>query len=288
MFRLAAVFLAALLFAAAGREAPSPAILHGTRSMPTDLEVAGKIAGVEFGGVRYVSYDDLLKLPQVAYTVSDDANFSGATQISGVPLEQLASAVGAAPDADLIVALCADKYHSHYPRDYMRDHHPLLVLKINGKPPAEWPRSHMGTPLAPYLVSHPAFTPSFHVLAHADEAQIPFGVVRIEFRSQSEVFGAIRPRGDAPPESKAEEGFRIAKQNCLRCHNAGDAGGQLAGLPWIAISAWATADPANFAKYVRDPKSVNPGARMPGNPEYDDATIEALRAYFATFTADGK
>jgi len=36
---------------------------------------------------------------------------------------------------------------------------------------------------------------------------------------------------------------------------------------------------------------VNPNAEMPAFPEYDDATMAALRAYFTTFTdatADGK
>jgi hypothetical protein len=51
------------------------------------------------------------------------------------------------------------------------------------------------------------------------------------------------------------------------------------------LSARATASPEYFAAYVRDPRSKNVHAEMPGNPGYDDATIGALAAYFRTFSA---
>jgi hypothetical protein len=35
---------------------------------------------------------------------------------------------------------------------------------------------------------------------------------------------------------------------------------------------------------VRNPKEKNPNAQMPSLPEYDDATLRALIAYFQTFT----
>jgi len=43
------------------------------------------------------------------------------------------------------------------------------------------------------MISHPAFAPSFKVLSHTDEPQIPWGVVRIEFPDEKSVFGAIAP-----------------------------------------------------------------------------------------------
>jgi hypothetical protein len=39
---------------------------------------------------------------------------------------------------------------------------------------------------------------------------------------------------------------------------------------------------------VRNPKSKNPHAEMPGNPDYDDATFKALLSYFQTFRSGGK
>ena len=63
----------------------------------------------------------------------------------------------------------------------------------------------------------------------------------------------------------------------------GPEGGTKAGRPWLVLAAWAAAAPEYFSAYVRDPKSKNANAEMPGNPNYDDATINALISYFRTF-----
>ena len=57
----------------------------------------------------------------------------------------------------------------------------------------------------------------------------------------------------------------------------------VARWPWLVLGAFASAAPEHFVAYVRDPKKENARAQMPGNPDYDDATLQALRDYFATF-----
>jgi mono/diheme cytochrome c family protein len=262
------------------------AALHETRSSRADLEVGGELAGLPSGTTRFITRDDLLAFPQVSYTVSDDANFRGPAQVSGVLLEELTRHLGAVPMSNLVVAICDDQYRAYYPRGYIAAHHPLLVLNINGQPPSGWPNDAEGHrfDMGPYLISHPKFTPRFKVLAHADEAQIPWGVVRLEFRDENAVFGAIAPRGPHAAEPAVQAGYRIAQQNCFRCHNMGREGGRKAGHPWLVLSAWAASSPEYFAAYVRDPKAKNLHTDMPGNPGYDDATIGALRAYFQTFS----
>ena len=261
--------------------------LHAERSSPSDLELGGELAGQPPGTTRYFTRDDLLRLPQVAYTVTDDANFTAPTQVSGVSLEELTRQLAAAPESDMLVAICDDQYRANYPQAYLTAHHPLLVLKINGQDPAGWPKdseSH-AYEMGPYLISHPKFTPAFKIFAHEDEAQIPWGVVRLEFRNEKTVFGAITPRGPQASDKLVQDGFRIAQQNCFRCHNMGEEGGTKAGHPWLVLSAWAAASPKYFADYVRNPRSRNPHAQMPSNPSYDDATTNALIAYFSTFTS---
>jgi mono/diheme cytochrome c family protein len=257
------------------------------RASPSDLELGGSLAGLPPGTTRYLTRDDLLMLPQVSYTVTDDANFTGPTQISGVLLEELNRKLAAAPESAMLVAICSDQYHANYPHAYIAEHHPLLVLKINGQSPADWPkdpethRSDMG----PYLISHSKFKPAFKILSQPDEAQIPWGVVRLEFRQEKMVLGTIAPRGPLATSELIQAGYRIAQQNCFRCHNMGQEGGMKAGHPWLVLSAWAAASPKYFADYVRNPQSRNPRAQMPGNPGYDDATIVALTAYFKTFSS---
>jgi mono/diheme cytochrome c family protein len=274
-------------------QVPTPAavdplpVLHVERASPSDLEVSGDLAGAPPGTTRYLTRDDLLTLPQVAYTVTDDANFTGPTQISGVLLEELTKKFTAAPESDMLVAICSDQYHANYPHAYVAGHHPLLVLRINGQPPASWPKdpeTH-GFDMGPYLISHAKFVPAFRIFSQPDEAQIPWGVVRLEFRDEKMVLGAIAPRGPQAADELVQAGYRIAQQNCFRCHNMGQEGGMKAGHPWIVLSAWAAASPKYFAAYVRNPQSRNPRAQMPGNPGYDDATLRALIDYFRTFSA---
>ena len=264
--------------------------VHSARLSPLDLEVAGDLAGLPPGTTLYVSRDALLTLPQTAFTATDDANFTASTQISGVPLKDLFQQLGAAPDADLIVAICRDQYNGNYPSAYIAAHHPLLVLAISGRPPAEWPKNAEvhGGDMGPYMISHPRFSPRFKILAHPDEPQIPWGVVRLEFREEKAVFGAIAPPGPRAAETAVLDGYRIAQQNCFRCHNMGREGGHKASRPWLVLSALAKASPDYFAAYVRNPLASNPDAQMPANPTYDDATIQALLAYFETFSSQGK
>jgi hypothetical protein len=63
----------------------------------------------------------------------------------------------------------------------------------------------------------------------------------------------------------------------------GKEGGTKAGRPWQVLAAWAAASPAYFTAYVRNPRSKNPQAQMPGMPGYDDKTLAALAAYFESF-----
>lgn len=271
--------------AQASSAADSTGILHATRELPSDLELGGELAGLPPKTTRYITRQDLLALPQVSYTVTDDPSFKdlGPTRISGVSLEELAKRFAAA-NADMVVAISDDKYRANYPRDYRTAHRPLLVLEINGKSPAEWPKSE-GSDMGPYLISHPKFTPRFKVLSHAEEMQIPWGVVRIDFRREKQVFGAIAPRGLHANDAQVQDGYRIAKENCFRCHNAGGEGGRKAGVTWLVVSTIAAGAPDFFMAYVRNPKSKSPQAQMPGNPKYDAATLHALAAYFKAFAA---
>jgi mono/diheme cytochrome c family protein len=265
---------------------PLPA-LRVERASPSDLEVSGDLAGLPPGTTRYLTRDDLLTLPQVSYPVTNDANFTGPTQISGVLVEELIRKLAMAPESDMLVAICSDQYHANYPRAYIAEHHPFLVLKINGQPPAGWPKdpeTHLND-MGPYLISHSKFTPAFKIFSQPDEAQIPWGVVRLEFRNEQKVFDAIAPRGPQAADELVQAGYHIAQQNCFRCHNMGQEGGMKAGHPWLVLSAWAAASPKYFADYVRNPQSTNPRAQMPGNPGYNDATIGALIAYFKTFSS---
>jgi cytochrome c2 len=274
---VAALIVAGTLLLSAQTAQHSP-LLHATRQAPTDLELGGAVPGAG----QFLSYQELLQLPQVAaFMTSHDSNFPTPARVDGVALDELRRLLGAG--GDMVVAVCKDGYRSNYPASYLAAHHPVLVTTVNGESQESWPKAENGAGLGPYVVANPGFTPSFKLLSHNDEAQIPFQVVRLDFRNESEVFGAIAPPGNFAPGSPVIDGYRIAQQNCYRCHNMGAEGGHMASLAWPVLAAMAKGSPEFFAKYVRNPQALNPHSRMAASPDYDDQTIAALRAYFSTF-----
>jgi mono/diheme cytochrome c family protein len=254
------------------------------RKNPTDLELGGDLAGAPAGETRYVSRQDLLARPQHEYMVDDDSNFAQPVKISGVLLDHILRDLSGAPTEDMVVAICDDKYRAYYPQEYLALHHPLLVLKVNGQPPSRWPKNH-GSSMGPYLISHPQFVASFRVLSNDEEAQIPWGVMRIEFRNERKLIGAIAPHGPDANSAAVQAGFRIAQQNCLRCHNLASEGGEKSGVPWQTLGVVAKASPLFFADYIRHPESKNPKTQMEGDPNFDDETISALTKYFVEFAS---
>ena len=288
LIRTSVILLSLISFVTAN--AQSLPAWHDKREHPTDLEVSGALAGLPPESTRYITREELLAMPQVSFTVTDDTNFTGAAKIRGVRLEDLARSLGASPASDMVVAICDDGYRANYPQAYLAAHHPVLVLEVNGQPPAGWPKDseEHKFDMGPFMISNPKFTPSYKILSHADQPQIPWGVVRVEFRDEKIVFGAIAPRGPHAQDREVQDGFRIAQQNCFRCHNAGREGGQKSGRSWRLLASIAAASPKDFSAYIRSPLAKNPDAQMPGNPQYDDATLAALTAYFRTFSGAAK
>jgi mono/diheme cytochrome c family protein len=290
--RIGFVSLAATIMLIAACPAPGTAAAQATstaraslaaklrvqRTSAIDLEVGGDLRGLPAGTTRYLTREDLLSASQAMTISADDGNFKKAAEVHAVPLQSLARDLGV-PATDMLIADCKDKYQAHFTRRYLADHHPVLVTDLNGASLRESRNYDYG----PYLIAHANFKPAFKVLAHSDEPQIPWGVIRLEFRGERAVFGAIAPRGPQAGQSAVQDGFKIAEQNCFRCHNNGAEGGLKSGVTWTVLAALAANSPDFFIEYVRDPKAKNPKTQMAASPAYDDATMRALVAYFRTF-----
>jgi mono/diheme cytochrome c family protein len=282
------IFCAALLGAAIPGTLSPRIPLAPQRNSPQDLEISGDVPGIPQGGKGFVGYADLSRLAQVTFTVKNDENFSNPVTLSGVSLDAIMAALGINGGKQLIAASADDGYEAHYTAEYRAAHRPFLVLRIGGQDPAKWPKGPNGENYGPYVISHPAFSPAFHVLAHKDEAQIPYGVMGLRFLDEAAVLKELRPPGAASAASPAMQGYQIAVQNCLRCHREGDVGGTKSPFGWPQMALIAQGNPSAFGKYVVRPNSVNPEANMPANPEYDAATIQALTAYFRSFAPGEK
>ncbi len=286
LFRLLCTLALTSRFISTAQDQPRQGIPHYKyRTSPSDLEVGGELLGLAPGQTCYVRYLDLLHLPQRKVLATGDANFGHPVHLSGVLLESLPKFLRAKPDAEMVTAMSVDRYKTNYPVSYLQDHHPLLILRIEGRPPSEWARSPEGPVLGPYIISHASFTPSFRVLAHTDEPQIPWGVVRLDIRREASVYGGIEPRGSKASQNSVHQGYIIARQNCFRCHNEHAEGGSKANRSWQVVARRSVADPEFFNNYVRHPDLINPASRMAPNPEYDSATLSALRDYFSLFAS---
>lgn len=283
------VALAALCGAASIRAAhsdpprPTHIAWHANRQSVSDLEIGGALAGLPREQTRFVSFSELARLPQETDVVTDDAGLGKSVRIRGIALERLPRLLGAANGAGMLTARCSDGYAAHYPQAYLQAHHPVLVLWLDGKPSAQWRVLSNGDSMGAYLVSHARYTPAFQVLSHKDEAQVPWGVVRVDFEPETVVYAPITPRGPHADDPAVQQGYAIARQNCFRCHDRGGEGGEKARRSWDVVARRAVTDPQYFDAYVRQPKRLNPASQMAASPGYDDQTLRALRAYFKPF-----
>jgi mono/diheme cytochrome c family protein len=280
-------FVGACLAVSAADSPSSGHLLQTSRSAPSDLEITGAAVKHTHDAIRYISYEHLLTLPQVTVTVTGDDNFRELPHeritVTGVYLDVLESSLGVDSNSDLVTAHCADGYRSDFTREYIQSHRPILALKIDGEPVKTWvAQTHTSNP-GRYFITHEAFRPSFSVLSYQEIPKIPAMVVRLDFGSSQPVFHAIAPHGDAATNPLVTVGFRIAQQDCYRCHNMGSYGGTKANRSWQTLGTYAATSPSAFERYIRNPKSVDPKSAMPANPEFDKPTVEALQAYFQTF-----
>jgi len=273
---------------------PRPTLLRDTRSSPTDLEIDKPGVG-EAGRTHFVSYESLLALPQVTATIvhpqqaeSYDDLPAGRWTVQGVALDVLTQQIGETLEGQWIEAICSDGYDAPLPSQYIAAHRPILVLKVDGMPLHAWAAKNRQYDPGPYLITYDNFVPAFHVLAHEQRAQKPSGVMRLKFQRETDVLRALAPLGPAAQEPQVVAGFRIAQENCFRCHNQGVYGGTKADRTWAKLGDRAGRDPAGFEAYIYAPLAIDPTAKMPGNPQYDAATVKALRAYFKTFAWGGR
>ena len=167
---VAITFLACHLQAASLESSASPQGL-------LDLEVVTLDAQGYPVTTLYYSYDQLLTLPTVTVKTARDPHTNTPATYTGIDLSNLFEAFGAEASLDVIGAKCADNSKYYYDGDYIARRHPMLLLKFDGKAPADWPTAQDGNPLGPYCVVHESFSPAETVYGYAEQPRSPYGVV---------------------------------------------------------------------------------------------------------------
>jgi hypothetical protein len=246
---------------------------------PLDLEVITLDSQGKPAKSVYYSYDQLLTLPAVTVKTELDPNTNRPATYTGIYISDLFEAFGANTLFDVIGANCSDGRKQYYDREYVDKHRPILLLKFDGKPPADWPNAEHGSWLGPYCVVHESFKPAETTYSYVEEPRIAYGVSTLELTNFNQSLGRFTPKktGNDPEVMK---GQKIAVGSCISCHKLGNAGGHRTDASWRMLAERVLNSRDYFRKYVTDPRSMNPQTGMPAHSTFDDKTFNALEACF--------
>ena len=238
------------------------------------------------GETRYVTWEDLRALPTTQIALPDEFG-KGPRTLRVLFLSDLERALPLLPGADCLLATCKDLYASVYTDAFVKAYRPFLVLELDGKGPKDWPPAGLKYNPAPY-----AITVSTTLVPLAREVldllhKKPWSVVSIEVADYSEKFSGAYSEAWAHLSPDAQAGRAIWINSCASCHPGpnGTFGGSKSGLAFPAVAAIAGYAQPTFRHYVRDPKSVNPTAKMEAHPHYTDAQLDELIAFITAGNA---
>jgi cytochrome c2 len=277
----------ALLFLVASAVTGRALELHADRASPFDLELTGKLTGVPAGGTRYVRWTDLRAMPTSKLNMNGEF-VDGPQTLTVIFLDELWKALPVAPGADSVLATCGDGYASVFTSGFISKYRPFLVLEINGKGPVDWPPPGLDFNPGPFVITESSdLVPS--VVTYRDvEHKKPWGVAKLEFATYAERYQALYSGRWASPTPAAADGREIWINSCASCHAGpkGTFGGTKAGRPFEVIAAYAGYARPFFVKYVRDPKSLVPCAKMEPHPHYSDEDLSNLISFITAGQED--
>lgn len=216
----------------------------------------------------------------------DDPVYGGKKSFDGFPLREVLALGGLRPDAaadraDEIVFTAKDGYSPNTSFENVRAHDAVLAYREHGSKGAPFGLVAQGkakiSPAPFYLV----WTEG-KAMEHA--APWPYQLVRIEAVKFSEKYAKLYP-ADAKPDSSVMKGFRVFKNECLRCHSinlqGGDIGPEL-NAPRNVTEYW---DEKTLKSFIRDAASFRYKSKMPGFPQLAAADIDAVVDYFRAMKA---
>ena len=108
-----------------------------TRTSSQDLEVFDIRADGSVSAPRYYRYEQLLTLRLVTVKTAKDPNTQQPATYTGVYFNDLISGLQSSAEQTVLGANCYDGYQQYYDPDYDEKHHPIFLLKYDGKAPAE-------------------------------------------------------------------------------------------------------------------------------------------------------
>lgn len=235
---------------------------HAARQSALDLEILDRPP-------RYVAWADLYRdLPRRALTLRGEFG-SDPVPVEAALLADVQRGLNE-NRADVVIARCSDGYLSVFSRTFIARYRPVLVLTLNGLPPAQWPPPGMKNNPGPFLITvAEELAPGVGRLPDISHKE-PWSVVSLEFGREEALFAALAP---AEPAAR-----RLWINSCASCHAGppGVPGGARSGVAFATLQADARQRPDFVRRYVQAPRSVNPAARMEPQPDDTGPALGAL------------
>jgi cytochrome c2 len=261
--------------------------LHASRTAATDLAVTGQLAGLAPGEVRYVTYADLRALPTTTLTLTEGF-LKGPRPVTALFVSDFVKALPTTALADCVLATCNDGYASVYTNAFIAQYRPFFVLEIDGQGPASWPIKGVTVyNPGPYVITvSPELAPAAATYLDLGHKK-PSGVVTVEIGHFAERYAGDYTGAWEHLSAKAIAGREIWINSCGSCHpgpGSGGFSGTKSGRPFPVLVAYAAYAQPYFKKYVRDPKSLSPSAKMEPHPHYTDEQLDQLIAFITAGT----
>lgn len=268
------------LASAATPEAAAALPLHEAAAGPHDLALSGRLEGIGAEETRWVRWADLRALPTREIEVEGEF-VPGPQRVTVVFLDEVLKNLPVAAEADTVLADCTDGYASIFTREFIAKWRPFLVLEINGAGPEAWPPAGLKFNPGPFVISvSDVVAPGVGALLDVSHKR-PWGVNRLRFVREREEFAPFASGPWASLSPAALRGRELWVNSCYSCHKGPgeQVGGTKGGRPFAVIQAYAQHNAAYFRRYVRDPKGLNPSAKMEPHPHYTDAQLAELIAF---------
>jgi mono/diheme cytochrome c family protein len=223
---------------------------------------------------------DLKKRLPVSTLTVDDPVYKIRKTYEGFWLKDVLKLVQTLPDFEKgagkdheIIFHCRDGYSPTTLLSNLKNHQALLAFRDTSAPKGQnWVSFTQGkaqiTPAPFYLVWD----------VSGESYPWPYQLVGMELINFADKFSKIYPE-DVKKDSSAFRGFRIFKDDCLRCHSINLQGGVLGpelNIPKNILEYWTR---SNLIEFIKNSESFRARSKMPSFPNLSSSQIEDVLSY---------
>jgi hypothetical protein len=210
----------------------------------------------------------MLATPLPTVVSVEDPGDRAVREYRGIPLLAMLPSTS---QGDAALVRCNDGFVVLLPLDVIRRYGPIVASEVHG----EQGFAAIPSPQGPrYLVWPNRTNPEIDHDPEITTEGWAWGVDQVEVVQSSAYLAPLTPPGT---DAGVQRGRALWIERCFHCHAVHGAGG-IAGWDLSEpIALWRYRTPAEVARYLRDPRAVNPGGHMPPQP----LTRQQLRDLFA-------